>query len=96
MTVGRKIITVTIPERDIQNRMERLKMKVADIILEQLGGNKFVVTMRFFKYTPMKLNTKTFEFSKEKIKEIKTVEGVYCDMLQETFTEVTGMYTRLF
>ena len=44
----------------------------------------------------MKLNTKTFEFSKEKIKEIKTVEGVYCDMLQETFTEVTGMYTRLF
>ena len=114
--------------------MERLKMKVADIILEQLGGNKFVVmtgashfisdgntlkmqlprnlskanrlditldvddtyTMRFFKYTPMKLNTKTFEFSKEKIKEIKTVEGVYCDMLQETFTEVTGMYTRLF
>ena len=114
--------------------MERLKMKVADIILEQLGGNKFVVmtgashfisdgntlkmqlprnfskanrlditldvddtyTMRFFKYIPMKFNTKTFEFSEEKIKEIKTIKGVYCDMLQEMFTEVTGMYTRLF
>lgn len=35
-----------------------------------------------------------------KIRGIKTtviniVEGIYCDMLQELFTENTGMYTRL-
>jgi hypothetical protein len=109
-------------------------MRVADIILEQLGGNKFVVmtgashfisdgnvlkmtlprnasnanrlditldwddtyTMRFYKYSPRRLNTKTFEFSQEKIKEVKTIQGVYCDMLQEIFTDVTHLYTRLF
>ena len=26
----------------------------------------------------------------------KTVEGVYCDMLQDVFTKETGMYTKLF
>lgn len=28
-------------------------------------------------------------------KEIKVYEDVYCDQLQELFTEVTGMYTKL-
>lgn len=32
----------------------------------------------------------------EKIENIKTIEDLYCDQLQEIFTEVTGMYTRLF
>lgn len=108
-------------------------MSIADIILNQLGGNKFLVmtgthhlvdagnalrmqlprnqsqanrlyitleaddtyTMRFFKYTAPRLNKKTFEFSDEKIKEIKTINGVYCDMLQDIFTATTGMYTHL-
>jgi hypothetical protein len=26
---------------------------------------------------------------------LKTIEGVYCDMLQEIFTDVTGLYTSL-
>lgn len=26
----------------------------------------------------------------------KTVEGIYCDMLQDVFTMNTGMYTKLF
>lgn len=108
-------------------------MRVADIILDQLGGNKFVVmtgsknfvadgntlrmtlaknaskanrlwitleaddtyTMRFFKYTAPKLNTKTYTFTDEKITEVKTTKGVYCDMLQDIFTNTTGLYTRL-
>lgn len=108
-------------------------MRVADIILDQLGGNKFVVmtgsknfvsdgntlrmtlaknaskanrlwitleaddtyTMRFFRYTAPKMNTKTYTFTDEKITEVKTTKGVYCDMLQDIFTRTTGLYTRL-
>lgn len=109
-------------------------MRVADIILQQLGGNKFIVmtgaknlvsdgntlrmslpknmskanklditldetdtyTMRFYKYTAGKLNKKTWSWTEDKVTEVKTLDGVYCDMLQEMFTQVTGMYTRLF
>lgn len=108
-------------------------MKVADIILNQLGGNKFVVmtgsknfladgntlrmqlaknmskanrlwitldaddtyTMRFFRYTAPRFNSKKLTFTDEKITEVKTIKGVYCDMLQEIFTATTGLYTRL-
>ena len=31
----------------------------------------------------------------EDIENIKTIEDVHCDQLQEVFTKVTGMYTRL-
>lgn len=108
-------------------------MRVADIILDQLGGNKFLAmtgahhlladgntlrmqltrnispanrlwitldpddtyTMRFFKYTAPRFSSKTGTFSAEKVKEVKTVHGVYCDMLQDIFTATTGMYTHL-
>ena len=113
-------------------------MNTAQIILQQLGGNKFIAmtgaknfvsdgdtlrmtlprngskanrlyitldpddtyTMRFFKYTAggLKVNYKkgTADFVEPKEEEVKTYHGVYCDMLQELFTEVTKMYTRLF
>ena len=32
----------------------------------------------------------------EKIENIKTYKDIYCDQLQEIFTDITGMYTRLF
>ena len=107
-------------------------MSVANTILRQLGGSKFLVmtgskpvadgntlrihlmrnmskanrlyitleaddtyTMRFFRYIAGRLDKKTLEWREEKITEIKTVSGVYCDMLQKVFTEVTGMDTRL-
>lgn len=108
-------------------------MEIAKTILDQLGGNKFLVmtgvthlladgntlrmtlpknaskanrlyitldstdtyTMRFFRYTPGRLNKKTFAWSEDKTEEIKLVNGVYCDMLQEIFTAITGMATRL-
>lgn len=108
-------------------------MRVADIILEQLGGYRFTVmtgahgfiadgntlrmmltknaskanrlwitldgddtyTMRFFKYTAPRFNTKTCTFTEEKVTEIKKISGVYCDQLQDIFTETTGLYTRI-
>ena len=108
-------------------------MKVAETILQQLGGNRFVAmtgaknfvadgntlrmslprnaskanrlyitldasdtyTMRFFHYSPARLNRKTYTWSDDKVKEIKTLHDVYCDQLQEVFIAVTGMYTHL-
>lgn len=107
-------------------------MKVALIILKQLGGSEFLTmtgakpvtdgntlrihlkknqskanrlyitleaddtyTMRFFRYTAGRLNKKTFEWIEDKVVEVKTVEGVYCEDLRRIFTEVTGMYTHL-
>ena len=106
---------------------------IADTILEQLGGNKFIVmtgsknfvadgntlrmtlaknvskanrlyitlnaddtyTMRFFKCTAPRFNSKTLSFTNEKIKDIKIVNGVYCDMLRNIFETVTELYTSL-
>ena len=108
-------------------------MRVADIILEQLGGSKFLAmtganhlladgntlrmqlpknsskanrlwitleaddtyTMNFFKFTAGRLNKKTFSWTEDKKVDVKEFKGVYCDMLQDIFTSVTGMYTHL-
>ena len=43
--------------------------------------------MRFYRRT---FSKKTFEC---KTKDIETHEGIYCDMLEEMFTMVTGLYT---
>lgn len=100
---------------------------IAQTILQQIGGNRFVAmtgskkfldmgnglrmnlsrnktqanrleimldratdtyTMRFYK----QVVTKSFEV---KITEIAQLDTVYCDMFEETFTSVTGLYTRL-
>lgn len=67
------------------------------------GANRLYVTldvtdtytMRFFHYTPARLNRKTMVFSSERVKEIKTLEGVYYDQLQVIFKAETGMDTHL-
>ncbi|NFL43131.1 hypothetical protein FDB61_15700 [Clostridium botulinum] len=105
-----------------------------NIILQQLGGNKFIVMtgakniifdgnknlqmslpsnmskanrlsitlepsdtykMIFSKFTPGRLNEETLEWIEGKEKVIKIIENVYCDMLQNIFTQITGMYTKL-
>lgn len=108
-------------------------MMVANTILEQLGGNKFLAmtgaknlladgntlrmtlpkncsranrlyitldnddtyTMHFFRFTPGKLNRKTFAWVEDKTEEVSTIDGVFCDMLQNIFTDITGMRTHL-
>lgn len=108
-------------------------INIADAILEQLGGSKFLAmtganhlladgntlrmrlpknnsranrlyitldpddtyTMRFFRFTAGRLNKKTFIWTEDKTQEIRLEKGVYCDMLQDVFASVTGMYTHL-
>ena len=55
-------------------------------------------TVTFTRYTPysFKITKNGFKETPEKIVVIKELDGIYCDMLQDTFTAVTGMYTRLF
>ena len=57
-----------------------------DIILDE-GTDTY--QMRFYRQA---LSKKTFEV---KLTEIAQYEDVYCDMLEEIFTSVTGLYTRL-
>ena len=45
-------------------------------------------TMYFYRQTLTK-------YADIKVKEIAKYEGVYFDMLQQIFTDVTGLYTRL-
>ena len=52
--------------------------------------------MEFRKRIAGHLNAKTFAWIEDKDEEIKVFDDVYCDMLQDLFTEVTKMYTKLF
>lgn len=56
-------------------------------------------TMRFYHYTPYRtridIEKQIWKEYPEKITEVKTYSHIYCDQLQELFTEVTGLYTHL-
>lgn len=110
---------------------------VASVILQQLGGNKFIAMtgaknllalengirftigrnaskanrveityngldlydIKFIKHTPYKIkvdyNKGTVKETQEKTVVLKEYNDIYCDMLQELFTEYTGLYTHL-
>jgi len=101
--------------------------EIAKTILEQLGGNKFIVmtgakNLAFegasekqrgalsFKigrnassvnYVVIRLNgldlydMEFIRIRKMTLTKVKEFKNIYCDQLQELFTEVTGMYTSL-
>lgn len=52
-------------------------------------------TMEFMRITSPRLNKKTWTYSEGKTTLIKKYDGLWCDQLQEMFTEVTGMATRM-
>ena len=97
-------------------------MSIAGIILEQLGGGRFIamtgsknfvdcgnalsmhltrnrVGAKFLKIELKGDDTYTMTFSKLKnnsLVVLKEFDMIYNDQLQEIFTSVTGLYTRLF
>ena len=114
--------------------METRTMTIAETILSQLGGNKFLAmtgaknlidtgdglrmtlprnmskanrleitldysadayNMRFYRYSPAHADHRRMTWVDEKVTEVKAFNGVYFDMLQELFTEVTGFDTHL-
>ena len=91
---GRRFVAMT-GSKDFIDLGNGLRMNLArnktsanrlEIILDRETDT---YTMKFFRQT---FSKKTFEVSK---KDIALLEGVYCDMLEEMFTSVTGLYTRL-
>jgi len=97
-------------------------MSVATIILQQLGGNKFIAmtgsknlvdggnylsmhltrNLAKAKFLTITLNAMDtydmvfFSMNKDFERVVKAeYNGVYCDMLQSIFTQVTGLYTTL-
>jgi ABC-type enterochelin transport system permease subunit len=51
--------------------------------------------MVFTNYVPFKLNKKTGVMTGNKLIKVAEFNDVYCDQLQDLFTQVTGLYTRL-
>ena len=51
--------------------------------------------VEFIKYTPFKFNINTGAIREEKIEVVEKLENYYDDMLQDGFTNITGMYTHL-
>lgn len=91
---GGKFIAMT-GSRDFIDLGNGLRMNLAR---NKISANRLEIildretdtyTMKFYRQT---FSKKTFEVSK---KDIALHEGVYCDMLEEMFTSVTGLYTRL-
>lgn len=95
---------------------------IAETILQQLGGKRFIMmtgakqfmrsaeghltfkigrNAKGINYVRVKLSPMddyTMEFIKARADDIRTVatrEGVFCDQLEEVFTDETGLYTRL-
>ena len=52
-------------------------------------------TVEFKRITMPRLSRKTWTYSEYKETLIAKREGVYCDQLQDVFTEVTGLVTRM-
>lgn len=70
-------------------RMNLTRNKTSANRLEIILNGTDTYTMKFYRHT---FSKKTFKVS---TKEIALHEGIYCDMLEEMFTSVTGLYTRL-
>ena len=71
-------------------------MSSANLLYITLGGDD-LYTMRFDCWRKRrKIKGSLFDFEPDKITTVKEFEGVFFDQLQELFTSVTGMYTKLF
>jgi hypothetical protein len=84
---GRRFAVMTGSKNFIDGG-DSLSMKLTR---NQSGANYLRITL-----TPA--DEYKMEFIKANAKGMKTIkelEGVYCDQLQNIFTDVTGMYTRL-
>ena len=91
--IGGHRFAVMTESRDFINLGNGLRMSLSrnktsanrlEIIYDE-GADLYNV--RFYRQS---MNRKTFEVT---AKDIKKIEGVYCDMLEDIFTDVTGLYT---
>ncbi len=83
--IGGKRFMVMTGSHDFINLGNGLRMSLSR---NKTSANRLEIlyNMRFYRQS---FSRKTFEV---KIKDIKTYEGVYCDMLEDIFSDVTGMH----
>ena len=90
--IGGRFVAMT-GSRDFMDLGDGVRMNLSR---NKTSANRLAITldketdtyrMRFYRMTV----SKHFEV---KTKDIAVYEGVYCDMLEEIFTSVTGLYTR--
>ena len=65
---------------------------IANTILQQLGSHGFTVMTGSRNYINL---SNGLQMSLARTKTLAKYEGVYFDMLQQIFTDVMGLYTRL-
>ena len=91
--IGGKSFAVMTGSRDFVDMGNGLRMSLAsnktsanrlDIIYD---AGTDLYNMRFYRKT---FSKKTFE---SKLKDVEVHEGIFFDMLEEVFTQVTGLYT---
>ena len=80
-------VTETNPLPWLRMDLTRNKAGVNRLKISLLPSDTY--RMEFYKQT---LDKKTWDV---KITKEQTFDGVYCDQLQEIFTDVTGLYTHL-
>ena len=95
---GNKFVAMTGAKRFLSDK-NTLSMKIgknkteANHLKITLNG-KDLYDMEFSHIVEPRLNRKTWTYSEMKIKVLQEYNDVYCDMLQELFTNFTGLDTR--
>lgn len=96
---GNKFVVMTgcknfaVDKNSLSMRIPKNKSKANYLKITLNGDDTY--TMVFKKITLPRFNSKTMTFTEYKESVVKTFEHIYCDQLQELFTEVTWMYTSL-
>lgn len=80
-------------ENGLRFRIGKNAGKVTHVEITLNGWDLYDMT--FTKFTPGRLNKKTYEWIDEKVQTIADFENLYNDQLEDIFTQVTGLYTRI-
>ncbi len=80
-------------EKSLTIKLTKNKSRANELKITLNGLDLYKV--EFIKHTYPRLDKKTWGWIEDTQEEIKTFNDVYGDQLENIFTEVTGMYTRL-
>jgi hypothetical protein len=96
MTIAKTILEQLGGNRFIAMTGAKNLLSQDNALTFKIGRNSSQVNFVKIELTPDDTYTMTFSnMNINRIKEIKKLEGVYNDMLQNIFTETTGLYTTL-